>query len=53
MHKNPIASVHHLPGNLGITGFIRIPEIPSTYSQYEDKEAETQEDEYFDPVLLE
>jgi hypothetical protein len=29
MHKNPIPSVHHLPGNLGVTGLIWIPEIPS------------------------
>jgi hypothetical protein len=30
MHDNPIAPVKHLPGNLCVTGFIRIPEIPST-----------------------
>jgi hypothetical protein len=30
MHENPIAPVKHLPGNLCVTGLVRIPEIPST-----------------------
>jgi hypothetical protein len=29
MHENPIAPAHHLPGNLCVTGLIRIPEVPS------------------------
>jgi hypothetical protein len=30
MHENPIATVQHLPGDLRVAGFVRIPEIPST-----------------------
>jgi hypothetical protein len=28
MHEEPISSIDHLPGNLGITGFIRAPQVP-------------------------
>jgi hypothetical protein len=38
MHENPIAPVKHLPGNLCVTGLIRIPEIPSAQiEKVEDK----------------
>ena len=29
MHEDPISPIDHLPGDLGITGFVRIPEVPS------------------------
>jgi hypothetical protein len=37
---SPIPSLHHPLGNLGITGFIRIPKIPSVQVHKEEQEAE-------------
>jgi len=53
MHENPIPSANHLFGDLRVARFIRIPEVPATYPQDEEKEAETQENEDLNPRLLE
>jgi hypothetical protein len=42
MHENPIAPVHHLPGNLCVTGLIRIPQVPS--AQIREVKDETDSD---------
>jgi hypothetical protein len=52
VHENPIPCPHHLFGDLSVARFIRIPEVPATYSQDEKKETETQENEDLNPGLL-
>jgi hypothetical protein len=49
MHENPIAPVHHLLGNLGITGLIRVPEIPSAQINKVKDETDPDEKKYSNP----
>jgi len=51
MHENPIPSLDHLPCNLGITGFVRIPEVPSINIKEIDDETESYEKGDLDPFL--
>ncbi len=46
VHQNPIAAVHHLPGNLCVAGLVRIPEVPST--EVEKVKNETDSDQKSD-----
>jgi hypothetical protein len=52
MHEDPIASVDHFSGHLGITGLIRIPEVPPTQIKKEQDETETQEEGELGPFLM-
>jgi len=45
MHENPISPLNHLPCNLGITGFIRVPEIPSPQIEKVKDETESYQEE--------
>jgi hypothetical protein len=49
MHENPIAPVHHLPGNLRITGLIRVPEIPSAQINKVKDETDPDKKKYSKP----
>jgi hypothetical protein len=51
MHENPIPSLHHLLCNLGVTRFIRIPEIPLPQVKKIEEETESQEDRNLHPFL--
>jgi hypothetical protein len=53
MHEDPIPSLYHFLGNLGIARFIRIPEVPATYPYNKKKETETQENKDLNPGLSE
>ena len=49
MHENPIAPVHHLPGNLRITGLIRVPEVPSAQINKVKYETDPDKKKYSNP----
>jgi hypothetical protein len=51
MHKGPIPPIHHLSGDLDISGFIRIPEVPSAQIQEEKNQTECDENGHLSPFL--
>jgi hypothetical protein len=51
MHEDPISSINHLPGDLGITGFIRIPQVPSPQVKEIEDDTESNENADLDPLL--
>jgi hypothetical protein len=51
MHEDPVPFLDHLPCNLGITRFIRVPEIPLTQVKKIEKETESQKDRNLCPFL--
>ena len=52
MHENPIAPVHHLSGDLRITGLIRVPEIPSAQIKKVKDETDENRDQLDTSLLL-
>jgi hypothetical protein len=49
MHENPIAPVDHLPGNLCVSGLIRIPEVPSAQIKKVKDEADDNKKKNLNP----
>jgi hypothetical protein len=51
VHEDPISAIHHLPGDLGIPGFIWIPEVPSSQVKKIEDETESNENGNLNPLL--
>jgi len=51
MHEEPISSIDHLPGDLGITRFIRIPQVPSPQIKKIEDDTESDENANLNPRL--
>jgi hypothetical protein len=51
MHEDPIPSFGHLPRNLGITGFVGIPEVPPPQVKKIEGDAESNENGNLNPLL--
>jgi hypothetical protein len=51
VHEDPVPSLHHLPGDLGVAGFIWIPEVPSTKIKKIEDETESDENANLNPLL--
>jgi hypothetical protein len=51
MHEDPISSIDHLPSDLGITGFIRTPQVPSPQVKKIEDETESYQKGDLNPFL--
>jgi hypothetical protein len=51
MHEDPIPSVHHLSCDLGITGFIRIPQVPPPQVKKIEDDTESNQNGDLNPLL--
>jgi hypothetical protein len=51
MHEDPISPLKHLSRNLGITRFIRIPEIPPAQVEEKEDKTEPREKDQLNPFL--
>jgi hypothetical protein len=51
VHEDPVSLLNHLPGHLGITWLVGIPEIPSAQVDEVENQAESHEEKDLHPLL--
>jgi len=51
VHEDPVPVHHHLPGHLGVTGLIRVPQIPLAQIGEIEETQECDEEADLNPFL--
>jgi len=51
VHEDPVSVHHHLPGYFGVTGLIRVPQIPLNQVCEIEEACEDNEEPHLNPFL--